>query len=122
LESSKSSMSSPPILMSMVQVAPAGQSNGTVQLLMGILPWLLIFVIFYILMIRPQQRRVKAHQNAIAAVKKGDEVITGGGIRGRITKVSDEEAEVEIAQGVKVRVVKSTITQVLTPNTKPAND
>jgi preprotein translocase subunit YajC len=49
-------------------------------------------------------------------------VITGGGIRGRITKVSDEEAEVEIAQGVKVRVVKSTITQVLTPNTKPAND
>jgi len=65
---------------------------------------------------------VKAHQNAIAAVKKGDEVITGGGIRGRITKVSDEEAEVEIAQGVKVRVVKSTITQVLTPNTKPAND
>jgi preprotein translocase subunit YajC len=89
---------------------------------MGILPWLLIFVIFYILMIRPQQRRVKAHQNAIAAVKKGDDVITGGGIRGRITKVSDEEAEVEIAQGVKVRVVKSTITQVLTPNTKPAND
>jgi preprotein translocase subunit YajC len=115
-------MSSPPILMSMVQVAPAGQTGGTVQLLMGILPWLLIFVIFYILMIRPQQRRVKEHQTAIAAVKKGDDVITGGGIRGRVTKVSDEEAEVEIAQGVKVRVVKSTITQVLTPNTKPAND
>jgi preprotein translocase subunit YajC len=115
-------MSSPPILMSMVQVAPAGQSNGTVQLLMGILPWLLIFVIFYILMIRPQQRRVKAHQNAIAAVKKGDDVITGGGIRGRVTKVSDDEAEVEIAQGVKIRVIKSTITQVLRPNTKPAND
>ena len=108
--------------MSMIQVAPAGQTNGTFQLLMGILPWLLIFVIFYILMIRPQQRRVKEHQNAISAVKKGDEVVTGGGIRGRVTKVSDEEAEVEIAQGVKVRVVKSTITQVLTPNAKPAND
>ena len=115
-------MSSPTILMSMVQVAPAGQPNGTVQMLLGILPWLLIFVIFYILMIRPQQRRAKEHQNAIAAVKKGDDVITGGGIRGRVTKVSDDEAEVEIAQGVKVRVVKATITQVLTVNAKPAND
>jgi preprotein translocase subunit YajC len=115
-------MSTQPILMSMVQAAPSGQSSGTVQLLMGVLPWLLIFVIFYILMIRPQQRRVKEHQNAIAAVKRGDDVITGGGIRGRVTKVSDDEAEVEIAQGVKIRVVKSTITQVLSPTTKPAND
>jgi preprotein translocase subunit YajC len=115
-------MSSQPILMSMVQAAPAGGGSGTVQLLMGILPWLAIFAIFYVLMIRPQQRRVKAHQAAIAAVKKGDDVITGGGIRGRVTKVSDDEAEVEIAQGVKVRVVKSTITHVVTANTKPAND
>ena len=107
--------------MSMTQAAPAGQS-GTAQLLMGILPWLLIFVIFYILMIRPQQRRVKEHQAAIAAVKKGDEVITGGGIRGKITKVSDDEAEVEIANGVKVRIVKSTISHVISPNAKPAND
>jgi preprotein translocase subunit YajC len=114
-------MSNQPILMSMVQAAPAGQ-GGTAQLLMGILPWLLIFVVFYILMIRPQQRRVKEHQAAIAAVKKGDEVITGGGIRGRVTKVSDDEAEVEIAQGVKIRVVKSTISQVISPNAKPAND
>jgi preprotein translocase subunit YajC len=114
-------MSNEPILMSMVQAAPAGQS-GTSQILVGILPWLLIFVIFYILMIRPQQRRVKEHQAAIAAVKKGDEIITGGGIRGRITKVSDDEAEVEIAQGVKIRVVKSTISQVISPNAKPAND
>ena len=114
-------MSSPPLLMTMTQAAPAGQS-GTAQLLMGILPWLLIFVIFYLLMIRPQQRRVKEHQAAIAAVKKGDEVITGGGIRGRVTKVSDDEAEVEIAQGVKIRVVKSTISHVLTGNAKPAND
>jgi preprotein translocase subunit YajC len=115
-------MSSQPILMSLVQVAPPGASSGTTQLVMGILPWLLIFVIFYLLMIRPQQRRVKEHQNAIAAVKKGDDVITGGGIRGRVTKVSDDEAEVEIAQGVKVKVIKSTITHVLAPNTKPAND
>ena len=91
-------------------------------MLIGILPWLAIFVIFYLLMIRPQQQRVKQHQAAIAAVKKGDEVVTGGGIRGRVTKGMDEEAEIEIAQGVKIRVVKSTISQVLTPNAKPAND
>jgi preprotein translocase subunit YajC len=108
--------------MSMVQAAPAGQSGGTSGLLIGILPWLAIFVIFYLLMIRPQQQRVKQHQAEIAAVKKGDEVITGGGIRGRVTKVSDEEAEVEIAQGVRIRVVKSTITAVVTGNSKPAND
>jgi preprotein translocase subunit YajC len=107
--------------MSLVQASPAG-AGGTVGLVMGIAPWLLIFVIFYLLMIRPQQRRVKEHQAAIAAVKKGDEVITGGGIRGRVTKVSDDEAEVEIAQGVKIRIIKSTISQVLAPNTKPAND
>jgi len=115
-------MSNPPLLMSMVQAAPAGQSGGTSGLLIGILPWLAIFVIFYLLMIRPQQQRVKQHQAEIAAVKKGDEVITGGGIRGRVTKVSDEEAEVEIAQGVRIRVVKSTITAVVTGNSKPAND
>jgi preprotein translocase subunit YajC len=115
-------MSSPPILMSMVQVVPTGQGGGTAGLVMGILPWLLIFVIFYMLMIRPQQRRMKEHQSAIAAVKKGDEVITGGGIRGRVTKVMDDEAEVEIATGVKIRIVKSTISHVLSNNTKPAND
>ena len=115
-------MSSPPILMSMVQASPVGGAGGTAGLLMGILPWLLIFVIFYLLMIRPQQRRVKEHQAAIAAVKKGDDVITGGGIRGRVTKVTEDEAEVEIASGVKIRVIKSTISQVLAPNTKPAND
>src|SRR5215212_4608807 len=111
-------MSSQSILMSMTQAAPVGDQSGMAQLLMGILPWLLIFAIFYLLMIRPQQRRVKEHQAAIASVKKGDEVITGGGIRGRVTKVSDDEAEVEIANGVKVRVVKSTITGVMSGNSK----
>ena len=107
--------------MSMVQAAPAG-SGGTASIIYGIAPWLLIFGIFYILMIHPQQRQMKAHKDAIAAVKKGDEVITGGGIRGRVTKVTDDEAEVEIAQGVRIRVIKTTISSVLTPNTKPAND
>ncbi|MFL6721402.1 MAG: preprotein translocase subunit YajC [Sphingomonas sp.] len=114
-------MSSSPILMQ--TAAPVGQAGGgTAGLLVGILPWVLIFAIFYVLMIRPQQRRVKEHQNAVAGVKKGDEVITGGGIRGKVTKVTDDEAEVEIAQGVKIRVIKTTISQVLTGSTKPAND
>lgn len=92
------------------------------SILVGIMPWLLIFVIFYLLMIRPQQKRVKEHQAAIAAVRKGDEVVTGGGIRGKVTKVSDDEAEVEIASGVRVRVVKSTLTHVFGSGSKPAND
>ncbi|HEX2802566.1 MAG TPA: preprotein translocase subunit YajC [Sphingomicrobium sp.] len=91
-------------------------------MLIGILPWVLIFVIFYVLLIRPQQKRAKEHQAEIASVKKGDEVVTGGGLRGRVTKVSDAEVEVEIAQGVKVRAVKSTLAQVVKPNAKPAND
>jgi preprotein translocase subunit YajC len=109
-------------MLMMMQAAPAGQPSGTAALLFQFFPFLLIFVIFYFLMIRPQSQRAKEHQARINAVKKGDDVITGGGIRGRVTKVTDDEAEVEIAQGVKVRVVKSTITQVLTPNTNPAND
>jgi len=108
--------------MSMVQAAPSGQANGTAALLFQIFPFIVVFGIFYVLWIRPQQRRVKEHQASIMAVKKGDEVVTGGGIRGRVTKVSDEEAEVEIAQGVKIKVIKSTITQVLSPTGKPAND
>jgi preprotein translocase subunit YajC len=115
-------MSSPPILMSMVQAAPSGQPGGVAGTIIGMAPFLLIFVIFYVLMIRPQQRRVKEHQATIAAVKKGDDVITGGGIRGRVTKVTDDEAEVEIAAGVRIRVVKSTISHVLTGNTGAAND
>lgn len=115
-------MSSPPILMSMVQAAPASEPSGMAALVFQTFPFVIIFAIFYVLWIRPQQRRVKEHQATIAAVKKGDEVITGGGIRGKVTKVTEEDAEVEIANGVKVRVVKSTLTQVLTAPGKPAND
>ena len=100
----------------------AAQPGGTSAFLIGILPWLLIFLIFYLLLIRPQQKRAKEHQAQISAVKKGDEVVTGGGLRGRVTKVSEAEVEVEIAQGVRVRAVKSTLSQVLKPDSKPAND
>lgn len=115
-------MSHPPILMSMVQATPAGQPGGLLGGLISFFPFVIVFAIFYLLWIRPQQQRVKEHAASINAVKKGDDVVTGGGIRGRVTKVTDDEAEVEIAQGVKVRVIKSTITQVLSPTGKPAND
>src|SRR5258708_2661620 len=118
---SSAQMSTQPMLM-MMQAVPASSQGGTAGLLIGILPWLGIFVIFYFLMIRPQQQRVKQHQAAVAAVKKGDDVITGGGIRGRVTRVTEDEAEVEIAQGVKIRVVKSTLTGVIGGTSKPAND
>ena len=101
--------------------AAAAPSDGLL-FVMQMLPWILIFVIFYLLMIRPQQRRMKEHQANIASAKKGDEVITGGGLRGRVTKVTDDEVEVEIAQGVRVRAVKSTLTRVIRPDAKPAND
>ena len=113
-------MSNEPTLL-MMQAAPAGP-DGVSAFLVGLAPWLFIFLIFYMLMIRPQQKRMKQHQAALAAIKKGDEVVTGGGIRGRVTKVADDEVEVEIASSVKVRVIKSTITAVLTATPARAND
>ena len=83
------------------------------------MPIVLIFVIMYVLMIRPQQKKVKEHRAMIEAVRRGDQVVTGGGLIGKVTKVAEGEVEVEIAAGVKVRVVKATITQVVS-KTEPA--
>ncbi len=76
---------------------------------------LLIFGIMYFLLIRPQQKRLKEHKALLAALRRGDQVVTQGGVIGKITKVKDEveEVEVEIASGVNVRVIKSTIVSVL---------
>ena len=104
-----------------MQAAPAAP-DGFTAFLLQLAPWLLIFIIFYFLMIRPQTTRMKQHQATLAALKKGDEVITAGGIRGKVMKVTDDEAEVEIASNVRVRVVKSTITGVVTRGAPvPAN-
>jgi preprotein translocase subunit YajC len=110
------------ILTTTIAAAAGADSVGPAGIMIGILPWLLIFLIFYMLMIRPQQKRMKEHQATIAAVKKGDEVVTGGGIRGRVTRVMDDDVEVEIAQGMKVKIVKTTLSHVVGPKTKPAND
>ena len=109
-------------LIATILASAAAAPGGGASFMVQILPLLFVFVIFYFLMIRPQQRRMKEHQATIAAVQKGDQVITAGGIRGKVTKVSDDEVEVEIAQGIKVRIVKSTLSHVLDKNSKPAND
>ena len=82
---------------------------------------LIIFGIMYFLLIRPQQKKLKEHQAMVNALRRGDRVITQGGIVGKVTSVNDadKEVEVEIAQGVKVRVVRSTIATVLN-KTEPA--
>lgn len=87
--------------------------------LISFLPIVLIFGIMYFLMIRPQQKKLKEHRALVSALRRGDQVVTSGGIIGKVSKVSDGELEVEIATGVKVRVVKHTVTQVLS-KTEPA--
>jgi len=78
------------------------------------IPLILIFVIFYFLLIRPQQKRIKEHKAMVEALTRGDNVVTSGGIVGKIIRVIDnEKVEVEIADNVNVQVIKSTITQVL---------
>ena len=84
------------------------------------IPLILIFAIMYFLLIRPQQQKLKQHQAMVEAVRRGDQVITQGGVIGKVSKVKDDgEIEVEIAKDVRVRVVKSTIAQVVN-KTEPA--
>lgn len=84
------------------------------------LPLILIFAIMYFLLIRPQQKKVKEHQAMVGALRRGDKVVTQGGMIAKVTKVKDDnEIEVEIAEGVKVNVVKSTIATVVS-KTEPA--
>ncbi|MCW1952514.1 MAG: preprotein translocase subunit YajC [Octadecabacter sp.] len=84
------------------------------------IPLILIFGIMYFLLIRPQQQKLKQHQAMVEALRRGDQVVTAGGLIGKVSKVKDDgEVEVELAADVKVRVVKSTIAQVLN-KTEPA--
>lgn len=85
-------------------------SDAIVQMM----PLLLIFAIMYFLIIRPQQKKIRDHQEMVTALRRGDQIVTQGGMIGKVTKVRDEnEIEVEIASGVSVRVVKSTVAQVM---------
>ena len=102
--------------------AAGGTTSSGIASFLSLAPLFLVFVVFYFLMIRPQQRRAKAQQATIAAVKKGDSVITAGGIAGKVTRVEDLFVEVEIAANTRIRVVKATLAEVTPLGGKPAND
>jgi preprotein translocase subunit YajC len=99
----------------------AGGMNAAAILNM-VFPLVLIFVIFYVLMIRPQQKRMKQHQEMLGAVKPRDTAVTTGGLIGKVTKVDDNEVELEVAQGVRVRVIKTMLSDVRPHGAKAAND
>lgn len=104
------------LLLALAAAAP-GAAPAWTQLLM----FVPLLFIFYFLILRPQQRQMKAHKAKIEAVKRGDQVITGGGLVGKVTKVEDAYLEIDLG-GAKVRAVKSTISDVILPGGAPAND
>ena len=107
------------ILNQLAVATPAGAPPVWVQYL----PFAAMALIFWFLIMRPQMKQQKDHKAKLSALKKGDEVLTGGGLIGKIVKVDENYAEVEIAQGIKVKALKSTITDVIPPaGSKPAND
>jgi preprotein translocase subunit YajC len=90
---------------------------------MSFLPLILIFAVFYFLILRPQQKKLKTHQQMLANLRRGDRVVTNGGIIGTVSKlVSDQEVQLEIADDVKVRVIRSMITEVMSKTDPVAND
>lgn len=97
----------------------AAPAAGGASAFAQFIPLLLVFVIMYFLILRPQQKKMSQHRAMVQALKKGDDIITQGGLIGKVTAVRDDELDVEIASGVKVRVVRGTVAQVLT-RTAPA--
>jgi preprotein translocase subunit YajC len=93
--------------------APAFAQAGGDNLLVSLLPFILIFVIMYFLILRPQQKRAKAHQEMVRAVRRGDTVVTSGGMIGKVTKViDDDQIEVEVAEDVRIRQMRSMVADV----------
>lgn len=92
----------------------AGSAAGGADIALQVVPFVLIFVIMYFLILRPQQRRVKEHQNMVKNVRRDDTIVTTGGLVGRVTKVTDDSAEieVEIAPNVRVKVVRTMVSEV----------
>ena len=103
--------------------AQDGGSLGAFGSLGGILPLILIFVVFYFLLIRPQQKKVKEHRTMIDALRRGDKVVTNGGVVGLIRKVvSENELEVEIADGVRVRVMRAMVSSLYARSDAPDDE
>ena len=103
--------------------ATGAASGGMSALASPLIPIIFTVAIFYLLVFRPQQQATKAHRARISAVKKGDSVVTGGGLIGKVTRVEDEQVEIEIASGVKVKALKATLSDIMPlGGTKAAND
>jgi len=101
--------------------AQAAGAAGAGSAFASFIPLILIFAIMYFLLIRPQQKKMKEHKAMVEALRRGDQVVTQGGIVGKVTKVQEDNmVEVEIAEGVKVKVIKGTISQVIN-KTEPAS-
>lgn len=97
------------------QTAAAG---GDLQSsLMGMLPLVLMFVVMWFVLIRPQMKKAKEHKAMVEALSKGDEVVTGGGLLGKVTKMGDTHISIEVATGVEVQVLRSSVQQVLPKGT-----
>lgn len=99
------------------QAAPAAAGGDPTSGLMGMLPIILMFVVLWFLMIRPQMKRAKEHKAMVEAMQKGDEVLTNGGIAGRVTKVGETYVGLEIAENVEISVQKNAVTAILPKGT-----
>ncbi len=106
----------------LIAAAPAAGAGEAPPAWINFLPIVGMVLIFYFLLFRPQMRQQKAHREKIASVKKGDQVVTAGGIVGKVAKVDDTYVEIEIAQGVKVKAVKQTLGDIIPPGGSAAND
>jgi preprotein translocase subunit YajC len=98
-------------------MAQAGGPGGEPNLFISILPLVFIFAIFYFLMIRPQSKRAKEHKQLVESLKKGDEVVTGGGMLGRITEVGENFVQLEVADGIQLRVQKHAVGSLMPKGT-----
>ncbi|GBR00984.1 preprotein translocase subunit YajC [Acetobacter oeni] len=114
----------PDFLISPAYAQSVGGAAGALGSYVQFLPYVLVFGIFYFLMIRPQQQKQKQLRESLSKLRRGDRVLTAGGIIGlvRKTDADSDEVELEIAPNVRVQVLRSTITSVLTSTEKPAND
>jgi preprotein translocase subunit YajC len=102
------------ISSALAQTAPAATAGGSMQdSLMSMLPLVLMFVVLYFVMIRPQMKKQKEHRSMVDALAKGDEVVTAGGLLGRVSKMGESFLSVEIAVGVEIQVQRSAVVQVL---------
>lgn len=104
------------------QTAAGASAGGLEAMLLQIAPLIGLFVLFYFLLIRPQQKRMKQHQEMLTSLKRSDVVVLASGVVGKVVRVEDAEVGVEIAQGVTVKVVKSMITSVRSKGDAAAND